>query len=42
MLAKSIDINPWDYDFSLLPQYLEVLFTKLRIAVVFGGNAQTL
>ena len=38
MLAKSIDINPWDYDFSLLPQYLEVLFAKLRIAVVFGGN----
>ncbi len=38
MLAKSIDINPWHYDFSLLPEYLEVLFAKLRIAVVFGGN----
>ncbi|MEG4282151.1 ATP-grasp domain-containing protein [Microcoleus sp. A006_D1] len=38
MLAKSIDLNSWDYDFSLLPQYLEVLFDKLRIAVVFGGN----
>ena len=38
MVAKTIDLNSWDYDFSLLPQYLEVLFAKLRIAVVFGGN----
>jgi len=38
MIAKSIGMNRWHYDFSLLPQYLEVLFAKLRIAVVFGGD----
>jgi D-alanine-D-alanine ligase len=38
MLATSIGMNIWNYDFSLLPQYLEVLFAKLRIAVVFGGD----
>ncbi|MEG5162180.1 ATP-grasp domain-containing protein [Microcoleus sp. AT3-A2] len=38
MIPTSISLNRWHYDFSLLPQYLEVLFAKLRIAVVFGGN----
>jgi D-alanine-D-alanine ligase len=38
MIATSIGMNRWHYDFSLLPQYLEVLFAKLRIAVVFGGD----
>jgi len=38
MIATSIAMNRWHYDFSLLPQYLEVLFAKLRIAVVFGGD----
>lgn len=38
MLAPQITPNRLHYDFSLLPQYLEVLFAKLRIAVVFGGN----
>lgn len=38
MLATQITPNRLHYDFSLLPQYLEVLFAKLRIAVVFGGN----
>lgn len=38
MIATPISANPWHYDFSLLPQYLEVLFAKLRIAVVFGGD----
>jgi D-alanine-D-alanine ligase len=38
MVATPISVNPLNYDFSLLPQYLEVLFAKLRIAVVFGGN----
>ena len=38
MIATSIGLNRWHYDFSLLPQYLEVLFAKLRIAVVFGGD----
>ena len=38
MITTSIDMNRLHYDFSLLPQYLEVLFAKLRIAVVFGGD----
>jgi len=38
MIATSIGMNRWHYDFSLLPQYLDVLFAKLRIAVVFGGD----
>jgi D-alanine-D-alanine ligase len=38
MIATSLGMNRWHYDFSLLPQYLEVLFAKLRIAVVFGGD----
>jgi D-alanine-D-alanine ligase len=38
MIATSIGMNRWHYDFSLLPQYLEVLLAKLRIAVVFGGD----
>ncbi|MEG4939073.1 ATP-grasp domain-containing protein [Microcoleus sp. F4-D5] len=38
MNPTSINLNRWYYDFSLLPQYLEVLFAKLRIAVVFGGD----
>lgn len=38
MIAISIDMNHLDYNFSLLPEYLEVLFAKLRIAVVFGGD----
>ncbi|MEG3970637.1 ATP-grasp domain-containing protein [Microcoleus sp. T2B6] len=38
MTPTSISLNSWHYDFSLLPQYLEVLFAKLRIAVVFGGD----
>lgn len=38
MIATSPGMNRWHYDFSLLPQYLEVLFAKLRIAVVFGGD----
>ncbi|MCC3408227.1 MAG: ATP-grasp domain-containing protein [Microcoleus sp. PH2017_10_PVI_O_A] len=38
MFAKSTNMNSWHYDLSLLPQYLEVFFAKLRIAVVFGGN----
>ncbi|MEG4841061.1 D-alanyl-alanine synthetase [Microcoleus sp. B9-D4] len=38
MNPTSINLNRWHYDFSLLPQYLEVLFAKLRIAVVFGGD----
>lgn len=38
MIATPISANSWHYDFSLLPQYLEVLFAKLRIAVVFGGD----
>jgi D-alanine-D-alanine ligase len=38
MIATQISPNRLHYDFSLLPQYLEVLFAKLRIAVVFGGN----
>ena len=38
MIATSIDMNHLDYNFSLLPEYLEVLFAKLRIAVVFGGD----
>ncbi|MEG4066302.1 ATP-grasp domain-containing protein [Microcoleus sp. Pol11C2] len=38
MIPRSISRNRWHYDFSLLPQYLEVLFAKLRIAVVFGGD----
>jgi D-alanine-D-alanine ligase len=38
MIATSLSMNRWHYDFSLLPQYLEVLFAKLRIAVVFGGD----
>lgn len=38
MIATPISANLWHYDFSLLPQYLEVLFAKLRIAVVFGGD----
>ncbi|MEG4108323.1 ATP-grasp domain-containing protein [Microcoleus sp. S13_C5] len=38
MIATSISLNRWHYDFSLLPQYLDVLFAKLRIAVVFGGD----
>lgn len=38
MVATPISPNRLHYDFSLLPQYLEVLFAKLRIAVVFGGN----
>ena len=38
MIATSIGINSWHYDFSFLPEYLKVLQTKLRIAVVFGGN----
>ena len=38
MVAAPISGNRLNYDFSLLPQYLEVLFAKLRIAVVFGGN----
>ncbi len=28
----------FDYDLKLLPQYLEVLFDKLRIAVIYGGD----
>ncbi|WP_377475231.1 MAG: ATP-grasp domain-containing protein [Microcoleus anatoxicus] len=36
--TSSIGMNRWHYDFSLLPEYLEVFFTKLRIAVVFGGD----
>lgn len=36
--TSSIGMNPSHYDFSLLPEYLEVFFTKLRIAVVFGGD----
>ena len=27
-------------DFSLLPQYLEILRSKLRIAVIYGGNKE--
>jgi D-alanine-D-alanine ligase len=38
MIATSIGMNSWHYEFSLLPKYLKVLQTKLRIAVVFGGN----
>lgn len=38
MVATPISANRLHYDFSLLPQYLDVLFAKLRIAVVFGGN----
>ncbi|HAT15318.1 MAG TPA: D-alanyl-alanine synthetase [Microcoleaceae bacterium UBA11344] len=38
MVATRISGNLLHYDFSLLPQYLEVLFAKLRIAVVFGGS----
>jgi len=38
MTATSISMNPWHYDFNLLPEYLEILFAKLRIAVVFGGD----
>ncbi len=38
MIAPSIGINSKRYDFSLLPEDLKVLQTKLRIAVVFGGN----
>jgi D-alanine-D-alanine ligase len=38
MITTSIGMNRLHYDFSLLPQYLEVLFAKLRIAVVFGGD----
>ena len=38
MIATSLGMNRWHYDFNLLPQYLEVLFAKLRIAVVFGGD----
>ena len=38
MIATSTAMNIWNYDFNLLPQYLEVLFAKLRIAVVFGGD----
>jgi D-alanine-D-alanine ligase len=38
MIATRISGNLLHYDFSLLPQYLEVLFAKLRIAVVFGGS----
>ncbi|MBE9183220.1 ATP-grasp domain-containing protein [Microcoleus sp. LEGE 07076] len=37
MVATS-NSNSWHYDFSLLPQYLDRLFAKLRIAVVFGGD----
>ena len=37
-MVASINMNDLHYDFSLLPQYLEVLFAKLRIAVVFGGD----
>ncbi|MEG4005727.1 ATP-grasp domain-containing protein [Microcoleus sp. Pol11C1] len=40
MIPRSISLNRWHYDFSLLPQYLEVLFAKLRIAVVFGGDCE--
>jgi D-alanine-D-alanine ligase len=40
MVAKSTGMSSWHYDFSLLPQYLEVFFAKLRIAVVFGGNCE--
>ncbi len=36
--TSSIGMNPRLYDFSLLPKYLELFFTKLRIAVVFGGD----
>lgn len=36
--TSSIEMNPWHYDFSMLPEYLEVFFSKLRIAVVFGGD----
>ncbi|MEG4234150.1 D-alanyl-alanine synthetase [Microcoleus sp. Pol11C3] len=38
MIPRSISLNRWHYDFNLLPQYLAVLFAKLRIAVVFGGD----
>ncbi|MEG3975555.1 ATP-grasp domain-containing protein [Microcoleus sp. herbarium8] len=38
MVATSTGINSWHYELNLLPQYLEKLFVKLRIAVVFGGN----
>ena len=31
-------MNRIHYNFSLLPEYLELLFAKLRIAVVFGGD----
>jgi len=38
MVATSTGKTSWHYELSLLPQYLEKLFAKLRIAVVFGGN----
>lgn len=38
MIPTSISLKSWHYDFSLMPQYLEALFAKLRIAVVFGGD----
>jgi D-alanine-D-alanine ligase len=38
MIAQPLALEHLHYDFSLLPQYLEVLYSNLRIAVVYGGN----
>ncbi len=32
----------YHYDFSLLPEYIEKLFSKLRIAVIYGGDKTAL
>lgn len=40
MIAIPLSETECDYDFQLLPKYLERLYSRLRIAVIHGGDKQ--
>ena len=40
MIAIPLSETECDYDFQLLPKYLELLYSRLRIAVIHGGDKQ--